>query len=210
MPKVPPQTEHKKWTGSDMYYKNGLKVKRKARFESTWMDRNRWDRTIWSVPSIKTGIEKVDVEIMSMVQESIEISVPPSAHTGTVVNGDEPWSDGVAKAKHVPSRCPVIPARMISHIQSPVKLLGTQDEEFTLEDIADPRWKKKTRILQSIFPNKSIRHLFNTLASKNGYWDDACDLLGEEPSDEEMPKSPLLSVERSNAKETKKEIEQRN
>lgn len=52
----PPYTP---WRASDMYFKNGIEVKRKGVCEGTWVDERKWDRVLWSV----APEEEVEVEI---------------------------------------------------------------------------------------------------------------------------------------------------
>lgn len=78
----------------------------------------------------------------------------------------------------------------------PVDLTG--DDTMTLEDIEDPDLKRKTIRLQAIFPNRTVQQLFEALKKKKGHFDDACNLLTEEESDDELLRSPQLGVARSN------------
>ncbi|KAH8732745.1 SNF2 family N-terminal domain-containing protein [Phaeosphaeriaceae sp. PMI808] len=72
--------------------------------------------------------------------------------------------------------------------------LTEDDSELTLVDIADPDLRKKTHRLQAIFPNRSVQRLFDALKMKRGHFDDACDLLASETSDDELLRSPQLGV----------------
>jgi SWI/SNF-related matrix-associated actin-dependent regulator 1 of chromatin subfamily A len=74
----------------------------------------------------------------------------------------------------------------------------TQDDPMTLDDIADFNLKKLTIRMQAIFPNRSVQQLFDALTKKRGVFDDACDWLAEEESDDELLRSPQLGVARSN------------
>jgi hypothetical protein len=58
IPALPRHTEYKKWRASDMYYNDGIEVKRKGKFECNWTDERKWDRTIWSVVDKKSVMEK--------------------------------------------------------------------------------------------------------------------------------------------------------
>ncbi|OAL07473.1 hypothetical protein IQ06DRAFT_289196 [Phaeosphaeriaceae sp. SRC1lsM3a] len=74
----------------------------------------------------------------------------------------------------------------------------TEDEPMTLDDIADADLKRKTVRLLAIYPNRSIQKLYDALLRKKGHMDDACDLLGEEESEDEELKSPQIGVARTN------------
>lgn len=55
----PPYTP---WRGSEMYYKNGIEVKRKGVCEGPWVDERGWDRTLWSVApdeEVRVGMEEL-------------------------------------------------------------------------------------------------------------------------------------------------------
>jgi SWI/SNF-related matrix-associated actin-dependent regulator 1 of chromatin subfamily A len=75
----------------------------------------------------------------------------------------------------------------------------TQDDEMTIEDIADADLKKKTTRLQAIFPGRTVQQLFDALKDKRGHFEDACDLLSAQESDDELMRSPQLGVARSNS-----------
>jgi hypothetical protein len=55
IPPLPDNTEYKVWRASNMYFKNGIEVKRKGKFEGDWTDQKKWDRTIWKGSSSKNG-----------------------------------------------------------------------------------------------------------------------------------------------------------
>jgi SWI/SNF-related matrix-associated actin-dependent regulator 1 of chromatin subfamily A len=74
----------------------------------------------------------------------------------------------------------------------------TKDDEMTIQDIADADLKKKTVRLQAIFPNRTVQQLFDALTKKRGHFDDACDLLAEQDSDDELLQSPQIGVAKSN------------
>jgi hypothetical protein len=58
IPALPTYTEYRKWRASDMYYKNGLEVQRKGKFECSWTDEMKWDRMIWSAAEGKGVVRK--------------------------------------------------------------------------------------------------------------------------------------------------------
>lgn len=72
------------------------------------------------------------------------------------------------------------------------------DDDLTLDDIADHDLKRKTYRLTAIYPNRSIQKLYDALVKKRGHYDDACDLLAEEQSDDEELRSPQIGVARTN------------
>jgi SWI/SNF-related matrix-associated actin-dependent regulator 1 of chromatin subfamily A len=74
----------------------------------------------------------------------------------------------------------------------------TQDDEFTLDDIADADLKRKTSRIQAIYPTRPVKKLFDALVKKKGHFDDACDLLAMDDSDDELLKSPQFGIARSN------------
>jgi SWI/SNF-related matrix-associated actin-dependent regulator 1 of chromatin subfamily A len=78
----------------------------------------------------------------------------------------------------------------------------TQDDEMTIQDIADADLKKKTTRLQVIFPGRTVQQLFDALKAKRGNFEDACDLLSAQESDDELMRSPQLGVARSNSDAT--------
>jgi SWI/SNF-related matrix-associated actin-dependent regulator 1 of chromatin subfamily A len=85
----------------------------------------------------------------------------------------------------------------------------TQDDEMTMEDIADHDLKKKTGRLQVIYPNRSVQELFDALTKKRGHFDDACDYLAAQDSDDELLRSPQMgtapAVKKSTAQRTLKQ-----
>jgi SWI/SNF-related matrix-associated actin-dependent regulator 1 of chromatin subfamily A len=93
------------------------------------------------------------------------------------------------KQKVVPAARQGAPSRAI-----PIDL--TQEEEFTLDDIADPTLRRLTVRMQSIFVNHSVKQRFDALVAKRGHWDDACDYLSLKEEEEERMKQP--GVARSN------------
>jgi hypothetical protein len=184
IPGVPRNTEYKKWKASDMYYKNGLEVERKARFESSWVDTNRWDRTIWSVPDVEKVVSKqAGVNNTPTIRESIEVPVAPGTRTSAAFKNDELRSDTATISSLRPSTTPTLSSQSLSPAKSGSSRTlspGTQDTEFTLEDISDPRLRYLTVRLDSIFPHHSVRERFDALIEKDGHWDDAADLLADE------------------------------
>lgn len=96
-----------------MYYKNGLEVKRKAKFESRWTDKNRWDRMIWSVPSAKKSL------IVTGIGDTIEATVELDMNMGEWLKVEKPLSDGTAYVEGMPSPRTGTPATTMSHTLSP-------------------------------------------------------------------------------------------
>lgn len=75
----------------------------------------------------------------------------------------------------------------------------TVDADMTIADIPNNDMRRKTQRMQTIFPNRRIRVLYDALILKKGHFDDACDHLLQEDSDDELLKSPKLGVAKSNA-----------
>jgi hypothetical protein len=188
IPETPLNIEYKDWRASEAFSKNGRQVERKAKFESSWTDANRWSRTIWSAPSVKTVVKNAD-----LARHSFQPSwTMQAARTNKVVKGDEQGSDDVAKTGHKPPRRLSTPATTSSHTLSPAESASsntlsrdTLDGELTLDDIADPDLKKKVGMLSAIFPDMSVQHRFDALRSNNGHWNDTCDMLAHEEDDED-------------------------
>ncbi|EAT91297.2 hypothetical protein SNOG_01648 [Parastagonospora nodorum SN15] len=93
IPETPLNIEYKDWRASEIFSKNGHEVMRKSKFESSWTDANRWSRTIWSAPSVKTVVKNADLARQSF-QPSWTLQAPTP---NKVVKGGEPGSEGVAK-----------------------------------------------------------------------------------------------------------------
>ncbi len=74
----------------------------------------------------------------------------------------------------------------------------TEDDDMTLDDISDVLLKHKTKRLQSIYTNRSVKQLYEALVKKKGHFDDACDYLADQDSEDELLRSPKLGVARSN------------
>ncbi|KAH7379369.1 SNF2 family N-terminal domain-containing protein [Phaeosphaeria sp. MPI-PUGE-AT-0046c] len=120
------------------------------------------------------------------------------AYTGNAENTNQRKrpSAGLA-ASTPPKKQKVAPLRQGGPSRAmPVDL--TEDDALTLEDIADHDLRKKTERLLAIYPNRSIQKLYDALMRKRGHWDDACDLLAEEESEDELLKSPQIGVARTN------------
>ena len=66
----------------------------------------------------------------------------------------------------------------------------TQDEEMALEDILDPELRKKVVRLSAIFTGVSVKKRFDALMKMKGHWNDTCDYLAAEDSEDELLKSP--------------------
>lgn len=183
IPETPLNIEYKDWRASETFSKNGHEVERKAKFESSWTDANRWSRTIWSAPSVKTVVKNADLARQSF-QPSWTLQATPK---NEVIKKDEPWSDDDAKIDRKPSRRLSTPATTSSHTLSSAKSASsntlsqdTLDGELTLDDIEDPELKKKVGMLRAIFPDMNVQHRFDALLSNNGHWNDTCDMLGQE------------------------------
>jgi len=188
IPETPLNIEYKDWRASEAFSKNGHEVERKAKFESSWTDANRWSRTIWSAPSVKTVVKNADLARQSF-QPSWTMQAAP---TNKVAKVDELGSDDVAKIDHKPPRRLSTPATTSSHTLSPVESASsntlsrdTLEGELTLDDIVDPDLKRKAGMLRAIFPDLSVQHRFDALLSNNGHWNDTCDMLAREEDDAE-------------------------
>jgi SWI/SNF-related matrix-associated actin-dependent regulator 1 of chromatin subfamily A len=68
----------------------------------------------------------------------------------------------------------------------PVDVDLTSDEVTTLNDIADLELRKKTLRLQTIYVSRPVKVLYEALLQKKGNFEDACNLLAEQDSDEEL------------------------
>lgn len=76
----------------------------------------------------------------------------------------------------------------------------TESEEYTsVDEIIDPDLKRKTARLLVIFPSRPIQQLYDALIKKKGHFDDACDLLTADESEDELLRSPQLGLARNNA-----------
>lgn len=82
------------------------------------------------------------------------------------------------------------------------------DDDMTLDDIENANMRRNTERLQTIFPNRSIQQLFDALAKRRGHFDDACELLSTEDSEDEL-KSPQLGPTRVNSGTAIKKTAQR-
>jgi hypothetical protein len=84
-----------------MYYKHGIEVKRKGKFECDWKDESKWDRLIWSAPDAKYLAARKAETIAAKETEVI------------ATKGAEPF---VEPEEHIPYRS--------EHIQNPSFLRG--------------------------------------------------------------------------------------
>ncbi|CAO2656801.1 Nn.00g056040.m01.CDS01 [Neocucurbitaria sp. VM-36] len=75
----------------------------------------------------------------------------------------------------------------------------TEDNEMTTADILDFEMKRKTERLLAIFPNRSVKQRYEALVKKRGNYDDACDYLAEQESEDELLRSPQIGVARANS-----------
>lgn len=82
-------------------------------------------------------------------------------------------------------------------------------DDFTLDDIENVNMRRNTQRLQTIFPNRSVQQLFDALAKRRGHFDDACELLSNEVSEDELLKSPQFGLTRTNSGATTKKTAQR-
>jgi hypothetical protein len=106
IPALPRHTEYKKWGASDMYYKNGIEVKRKGKFRCNWTDERNWDRTIWSATDEKIGKEKEGVEQEALGGDEIsrcgrEESIVCVGHTDGPSDKDSEVENTIAGANKV-------------------------------------------------------------------------------------------------------------
>jgi len=86
----------------------------------------------------------------------------------------------------------------------------TEDDTLTLDDIADHNLRKYTERLQGIFPNRSIKQLFDALKSKRGHYTDTLDFLtNEESSEDELLKSPQFGLAKNKAQAAPQKTAQR-
>ncbi|KAJ4372257.1 DNA-dependent ATPase fun30 [Neocucurbitaria cava] len=74
----------------------------------------------------------------------------------------------------------------------------TEDKEMTTEDIPDHDMKRKTERLLTIFPNRTVKQRYEAILKKRGNFDDACDYLAEQDSEDELLRSPQIGVARTN------------
>lgn len=100
------------------------------------------------------------------------------------LSGTPPKKQKVAPRQGGPSRA------------MPVDLTG--DGPMTVDDIFDSDLRRKTTRVQAIFPNKSVQQVYDALLIKKGHFDDTCDYLADQDSDDELLKSPQIGLARSN------------
>jgi SWI/SNF-related matrix-associated actin-dependent regulator 1 of chromatin subfamily A len=100
-----------------------------------------------------------------------------------------------------PKRQKVVPRQGGPSRAMPVDLTGSDDDDDfkTLEDIPDPDLRRKTQRIQAIYVNRPIQHIYNALVRKKGHFDDTCDYLATQDSDDELLRSPQVGVARSNS-----------
>lgn len=83
------------------------------------------------------------------------------------------------------------------------------EDDMTLQDIPDFVFKRKTERLQAIFPNRTVKQLYEALIKKKGHFDDACGYLGDQGSEDELLRSPQLGLARTNINPVAKKSAQR-
>jgi SWI/SNF-related matrix-associated actin-dependent regulator 1 of chromatin subfamily A len=127
-----------------------------------------------------------------------DFSYNGNSNTTTTTNNQRKRPSAGLAAGASPKRQKIAPRQGGPSRAMPVDLTQDDDGEMTLEDIADPDLKRKTIRLQIIFPNRRVQQLFDALTTKKAHFDDACNLLTEEESEDELLKSPQFGVARSN------------
>ncbi|KAF2031636.1 hypothetical protein EK21DRAFT_87899 [Setomelanomma holmii] len=100
---VPPNTEYNVWRASDMYFKNGIEVLRKGKFEGHHTDALGWERTIWSVPTFDERVKKEEKEVKVKLED---LEQKPSLKD---VRGqpDAPYESGQRIKKKISSTPPI-------------------------------------------------------------------------------------------------------
>ncbi|KAF1944077.1 hypothetical protein EJ02DRAFT_452695 [Clathrospora elynae] len=89
----------------------------------------------------------------------------------------------------------------------PVDLTG--DDEMTLQDVPDFNLKRKTERLRSIFPNRSIKQIYEALLKYRGFFEDASAYLAEQESEDELLRSPKIELAGGNSNPAIKKTAQR-
>ncbi|KAL5121488.1 hypothetical protein ACEQ8H_000560 [Pleosporales sp. CAS-2024a] len=105
VPAMPANTEYKQWSANDMYFKNGIEVKRKAILERRCKDANHWDRTIWRAPSTVQVVRKNSLRLTPMLETIAEVSVKAGGTKYTLVPG--PAAREKDKPQKTPPRRPI-------------------------------------------------------------------------------------------------------
>ncbi|KAH7087139.1 SNF2 family N-terminal domain-containing protein [Paraphoma chrysanthemicola] len=95
-----------------------------------------------------------------------------------------------------PKKQKIVPRQGGPSRAMPVDL--TEDSPLKLDDIYDSDLKRKTIRVQAIFPSKSVQTVYDALLLKKGHFDDTCDYLAEQDSDDELLKSPQIGLARGN------------
>ncbi|KAF2035839.1 hypothetical protein EK21DRAFT_96459 [Setomelanomma holmii] len=86
----------------------------------------------------------------------------------------------------------------------------TDDSPMKVDDIVDYDLKRKTTRVMAIYPTKSVKQIYDALILKKGHFDDTCDYLAEQDSDDELLRSPQIGLARSNTESVaKKQTAQR-
>ncbi|KAI8940153.1 hypothetical protein NX059_003864 [Plenodomus lindquistii] len=89
----------------------------------------------------------------------------------------------------------------------PVDLTG--EDDMTLSDISDFVLKRKTTRLMAVFPNRSIRQIYDALLKKRGHFEDTSAYLADLESEDELLRSPKVGVAQSSAQPAVKKTAQR-
>ncbi|KAF2855510.1 SNF2 family helicase/ATPase-like protein [Plenodomus tracheiphilus IPT5] len=89
----------------------------------------------------------------------------------------------------------------------PVDLTG--EDEMTLSDISDFVMKRKTTRLQVIFPNRSIKQIYEALVKKKANFEDTSAYLADQDSEDELLRSPRIGVAQSSSHPAVKKTAQR-
>ncbi|KAF2831327.1 hypothetical protein CC86DRAFT_281980 [Ophiobolus disseminans] len=129
------------------------------------------------------------------------------SYGGSTTNQRKRPSAGLNAASTPPKKQKLAPRQGGPSRAVPVDL--TEDGEMTLDDIADADLRLKTKRMTAIFPNRSIEQIFNALRSKRGHFDDACDLLAGDESEDELLKSPQFDRARTTTEPAPKKTAQR-
>ena len=106
-----------------------------------------------------------------------------------------------------PKRQKAMPPQARPSRAMPVDL--TEDDEMTLEDIKDATMQRNTSRLQVVYPNRSVKQLYEALVKKKGNFNDASSYLVEQESEDELLRSPQFGVAQSKANPVVKKTAQR-
>ncbi|KAE8859428.1 hypothetical protein PTNB29_06659 [Pyrenophora teres f. teres] len=85
----------------------------------------------------------------------------------------------------------------------------TEDDEMTLDDIKDATMKHTTRRLQAVYPNRTVKQLYEALVMKKGNFSDASLYLVEQESDDELLQLPQFGVAQPKSNPVVKKTAQR-